>query len=428
MPEILPFRGIRYNIETSSSIESVIAPPYDVITEREQEELYRINPYNIVRLILGRDEPGDSSLNNKYLRAARDFNDWQKSGVLEQDNNPSLYIYEHEFTLPSGERKARRGFLGRVRLERFDSGHIRPHENIYQAPLDDRLQLIRATRANLSPVFSAYDDPDKTIDRFLKVDKEPVIDISDSHRHRHRIWLLDDLEQIAGIQQAISSMELFIADGHHRYTTALNYLEEQKIPPLSPDAPANFNMMMLVNLFDENLVILPVHRLIKPNVVVEEGDFLRRLENDFIIEPVSDSLPENLTDSITGGGRDYYQYGLILPENKVFTLTLKSNDGTRISKNTAGELDVAILHKRIMENVLDIPASDTEKKHVLFTPDAKSAWDGVQEGLYRMAFLVNPTRVEEVKRVAGAGGRMPQKSTYFFPKPLCGLVMNKFDE
>jgi uncharacterized protein (DUF1015 family) len=430
MAEIHPFCGVRYDEQKAGSLELLVAPPYDVISEQDQEELYQLSPYNIVRLILGKDTPGDNAHDNKYLRAARDLNDWQKEGVLCQDKNRSLYVYEHEFTLPSGERKTRRGFMGRVRLERFESGQIRPHENIYQAPLEDRLQLLRACRANLSPVFAAYDDPHKTIDQFLGTDKAPVFDLMDSQQQRHRIYLLEDPQKIAGIQQAMRQMELFIADGHHRYTTALNYLEEQKRqnPDLSPDAPVNFIMMMFVNLFDENLTILPVHRLIKHNIEVEKDFLLRSLENDFLIESFHDHSPENLSRCVSNGGGDYYHFGLILPGNKFFVLTLKDSEGNRVLREKIGELDVTVLHTRIVERILGIPPTDPEKEHVLFTPDVAAAWKGVQESRYRMALLVNPTRVEDVKAVACAGGRMPQKSTYFFPKPLCGLVMHKFDE
>jgi uncharacterized protein (DUF1015 family) len=430
MPEIFPFQGIRYNREKTSCLESVVAPPYDVISNQEQEELYQTSPYNIVRLILGRDKPHDSPLDNKYLRAARYWNDWQKQGILCQDKNQAFYIYEHEFTLPSGEKKTRRGFMGRARLEHFNSGRIHPHENIYKAPLEDRLQLIRACRANLSPVFAVYDDPHKTIDRFLETEKTPVIDLKNSHQIRHSIWLLEDPQRIYEVQRAIRDMELFIADGHHRYTTALKYLDEQKRqnPDLPSDAPVNFIMMMFVNLFDENLTILPVHRLIKPNIEVDEESFLHSLENDFFIKPFHGSPPEDLTRHIADGRSDYYHFGLILPGNKFFILTRKDTEGNKTLKKTIGELDVTVLHTGIMEKILRIPPTDPEKKHVLFTPDAATAWAGVQENRYRMAFLVNPTRVEEVKAVASAGGRMPQKSTFFYPKPLSGLVMHKFDD
>jgi uncharacterized protein (DUF1015 family) len=280
----------------------------------------------------------------------------------------------------------------------------------------------------LSPVFTAYDDPNKTIDRFLVSENAPVIDLKNFRQVRHRIWLLEDATKIAAVQQAMKDMELFIADGHHRYTTALKYLEEQKLqnPDLPPDAPVNFIMMMFVNLFDENLTILPVHRLIKSNVEVEEDSFLNSLENDFLIEPYPDG--QDINSCMDGGGSDYYHFGLILPQNKFFSLTLKDSQGNRVLRKTSGELDVTVLQTRIMEKILGIPHIDKEKKHVLFTPDASAAWSGVQENRYRMAFLVNPTRVEEVKAVAGAGGRMPQKSTFFYPKPLCGLVMHKFGE
>lgn len=432
MPEVIPFRGVRYNKETINPIESVVAPPYDEISEQKQEELYLANPYNIVRLILRKDMPDDTQNENKYIQAARDWKDWQEKGILHQDKKPAFYIYEQEFTLPSGGKKSRRGFLGRARLECLDSGRIKPHENTHNAPIEDRLRLIRECRANLSPVFAIYDDPDRKIDRFLTTEKSPEIDFADPDGIRHRLWTLNDSEKIAGIQQAIKGKETFIADGHHRYTTALRYLDEQKreTPNLSPDDSVNFIMMMFVNLHNESLVILPFHRLIQLSTDIEETSFMERLENEFLIESFStnDCSIKKYSGRIAEGKKEYHRFGLILPGNRLFVLTLKDTKGNPLSKAITGELDVKILHMRIMENILGIPSGDPEKKHVHYTSHADVAWNDVQENRYRMAFLLNPTRVEEVEAVVSARGRMPQKSTFFYPKLLSGLVMHKIDE
>ncbi len=425
MAEIRAFKGILYNKGIIGDLSDVVAPPYDVIGEENQKKLQKKNKYNIVRLILPQ-----GATNNKYVQASALFNQWLQDCVLVRDVEPSLYIYEQEYNVKGSPRK-RIGFIALAKIEDFSTGKIKAHERTLKGPKTDRLRLLRACRANFSQIFSLFSDTKQEIDDILRkhTKKKPRIDIK-VDGVAHRLWTLNDPEAIETVTELMRDKPLFIADGHHRYETALNFRDEMRLftGNKTGEAPFDYTMMMFVNMESEGLTVLPTHRVLKNLPKINHDKFRENLKHVFEIKEFRSiaKIMSELTDSAGS-----HTIGMYLGNSSYCLLKVKNED--EIVKLLDGNqsrawklLDVTILHQVIINRVLGFGGTNIENS-IKFTTDEKEAVRLVTDGGYQMAFFLNPTRISSVRDIANLGEIMPQKSTYFYPKLLSGLVLNKLE-
>lgn len=442
MADIIPFKGLRYNDEIVGDISNVVTPPYDVISPEEQDNYYNVSEYNCIRLELSKAMPGDDDTNNKYTRAAQTLRDWIDSRVLVAEEEPCIYIYQQEFSLSDTEHYTRTGFIALVRLEEFSKGIILPHENTLSKPKEDRLNLMRACGANFSQVFALYDDENKDISKILKQfcsNNDPVISIEKGIAGSpERVWAISDADIINEIRNIMADKKLFIADGHHRYETALAYRDElrEKNPNHTGNELYNYVMMMLVDIDDPGLVVLPTHRLVSNVDDFDEEVFLQKASVNFDIEKYEagdlsfDELCKKIESILEDGGlHTFVYYGS--EKDAVYRLRLK--DPSVMEKfhpdrhESYRDLDVSILHTLLLENILGIGDKQlANQENLTYTHSIDEGVKEVQEGRQQMAFFMLPTTVKQIQAVSYAGEKMPQKSTYFYPKLLTGLVFNKF--
>jgi uncharacterized protein (DUF1015 family) len=441
MATTAPFRGIHFNQATAGSMDSLVCPPYDIISPAEQQELYRKNPYNVVRLEFGLTSPADTDEDNRYTRAAAVLDEWFRSGVLEQDRDPAFSIYEMEYQAGKLSKKLR-GIVCLVRIEDYASGIIKPHETTLSGPKTDRLNLLRACKATFSQIFSLYSDPPGNVAGILaKVTRRPEMEVKSSDGVIHRVWSLIDRNDIDAVVRELTDKHIFIADGHHRYDTALNYRNERRKAAGSFTGEEGFNYvaMFLARLEDPGLAILPAHR-----ALFNLADFnARKFEDDlnkyFDIERIDfDERSESkdlqtVLDTMAHRADRAHVFGIrVKGEHSYYLITLRSEadmDALLPDKSAAyRRLDVSILHHLIIDRLLGI-AMQTHKLglNIEYIKDADEADRRVHDNAAEIVFFMNPTKVLEVKDVATAGERMPQKATYFYPKLLTGLVMHKID-
>jgi uncharacterized protein (DUF1015 family) len=443
MAKIVPFRALRYDLHKTGGPDRIMAPPYDVIPPALQEILYARSPFNIVRLILGKTGPEDSEQNNRYTRAAADFVTWQRDGVLVRDAEPSLYFYDQEYPLESGEVVVRKGFMALTRLEDFSSGVVKPHEKTLAGPKTDRLHLTKACGANFSPIFSLYADSCCVLEALTRELRAaaPDIAVCDDDGVRHRLWRVTDPAIIAKAQSLLDAKPLFIADGHHRYETALNYRDymRQLHPGYSGKELFNYVLMYFANMEDQGMQIFPTHRLLFNLQDFRLEPFIEALAESFDIEtvtfdPTSAEERKRIRLQLAAKGEGGHALGLYAGGERCFLLTLKDE---RVMDRFFPEkapkalktLDVSILHRLILENLLGITLEAQEQQlNLKYVKNFDEPFELVQCGEFPLAFLMNPTRMSEVRDVANAGEKMPQKSTYFYPKLLSGLVINPIVE
>jgi uncharacterized protein (DUF1015 family) len=395
MAEIAPFAAWRYDAGQVGSMSDVIAPPYDVISPAEQAALYERSPYNVVRLILARDaERADA--------AARTLRAWIDRGVLAQDAEPAVYLYSQHFTLPDGRTRRRDGVICRLRLEDFSRGVVRPHERTFPGPKRDRLALMRATGAYLSPIFGLYARPGEPLRELLGAADEPVV-AAEVGGTGHTLWKVSDAAAVGRLQAALAGETIFIADGHHRYETGLAYRDE-----CDGRGDTRWILACLANMEEEGLVVLPTHRLVRPACVLDGGALLAGVGGRFDVE----TLAQNGTRP--GGVID-----VILPERR---LRLRPTDVVRGAMAALPEavrgLEVAVLREALL-GPLGIGSEQLE-----FTHDDAEASAAVASGRAVAAFLVNPPSMAAVRAVCLSGEVMPEKSTYFYPKLADGLVFD----
>jgi uncharacterized protein (DUF1015 family) len=446
MANISPFKGILYNNKKIKNIKAVVAPPYDVISPTEQKILYKRHKNNVVRLILGKESGSDTPDNNRYTKARDFFESWQNDGILMKDAYPSIYVYAQEYYLGESEgfeKKKRVGFIALSKLEEFGKGGIHPHENTLAKPKEDRLRLIKSCNANFSPIFGLFSDPSKRIDSILRdaMRQFPLYDLADNSGVRHTLWAIRENRAIQIITGQMADKQIFIADGHHRYETAIAYRNEmrEKTPNFTGDEPFNHVMMYFTNTNSEGLSILPIHRLVnnlknfnKKRIVREAGEFFNIESLPFNGDEEKD-VRQRLFSEINNRGERGHAFGMYLGDNEYFLLTLKEEDVLdRFVSDTRHPawktLDVTILHTFMIEKVLGISEKSlSEQKNITYTANEIEAVKGVNEGSYQMALFLNPTKIEEIQAVAAAGEKMPQKSTFFYPKLITGLVMNKLE-
>jgi len=441
MAKIAPFRGILYNEAKAGTIDKLVCPPYDIISPAEQQELYRKSPYNVIRLELGLASPGDTDDDNRYTRAAAILGDWVRNGIVQQSKEPALYVYEMEYRAGKSAKKLR-GIICLVRIEEYDSGIIKPHETTLSGPKTDRLNLLRACRASFSQIFSLFSDPQAKVAGILaKVSGKPLMEVKHGDGVIHRVWTLSDKDDIEDVVRAVVDQPVFIADGHHRYDTALNYRNERRktAGSFTGEEGYNYTAMFLARLEDPGLTILPAHRVLFNLANFDPQRFEDDLNRYFDIERIDfDKKSEHkdlrtILDTMAHRADHAHVFGMrVRGEHSYYLLTLRNeedmDDLLPANSPAYRKLDVSILHHLIIDKLLGVKM-DTHKLglNIEYIKDADEADKRVRDGSAEIVFFKNPTKVHEVKEVAGAGERMPQKATYFHPKLLTGLVMNKIE-
>lgn len=435
MVEITPFQGIIYNKKIVGTLENVVSPPYDIISEKIQDELYKKHSYNFVQLILGKIFQDDTENNNRYTRAKELFNKWQQQHILVKDKKRSIYPYKIKYK-ENNQTKIMSGFFVLLKLDP-DYKLVKAHERTLSKPKADRLNLIRACHANLEPIQLLYIDEKDEIKNKIDQDlQDPIVEVKGYDGFFHTLWRIDNENTISFVTSRLKDEILFIADGHHRYQTAINYAKESKdkLNDSNENSSYNYRMVILVNMFDEGLSILPTHRLIKMTKI-NFDKFIDKLSNYFKVE--EKKLDTKINDPLTIGKilindiktNDKHKFALYR-KNKYYILTLKDekimNDLAENRSLTWRTLDVSILHKIILEKILEINEKNIEE-FVKYTRDGSEAIKLVDEDKFDFSFLMNATKIEELKAVADANEHMPQKSTYFLPKMLSGLVIYKMD-
>jgi uncharacterized protein (DUF1015 family) len=433
MADVQPLQGIRYNSEAVGNLAQVVTPPYDVISEEAQANYYARNPYNIIRLELGLDEPGDTSLNNRYTRAATTYAEWRVNSILQQEAIHCYYLYQQIFTYNS-QTYTRTSLLARVHLEPWSARIVLPHEHTMAQPKDDRLKLLRACVTNLSPIMSLYDDPQGRIRKLLSSYTEQVeVQITDEVNEEHRLHPITDEHQIPLIQNFFAERQLYMADGHHRYETALNYREEVRAMhrKLDPKDAANFVLMALTDIDDPGLLVLPTHRLL----FGLSQDVLKRLTSQqlaryFTVYDLEEAgvSHDAFLERLAQKGASQSSF-ILNTAQKTWLLSLNEAGKARMRESSHSsawnELDVAIVHALILEVILGLKAEAlTAGTHIRYTRDAQQALHAVQTREAQVALILNATQVRQICAVADADDRMPQKSTYFYPKLITGMIMN----
>jgi len=432
MANIIPFKGLRYNQEKISNLAAVVTPPYDIIDENAQARYYAEHPANIVRLELGLIFPQDTPDNNRYTRAIQYLEKWLQDEILISENKPALYVYQQEFNL-KGTWRTRTGFICGLKVEPYETGNILPHEETLSKPKADRLQLIRATRSNFSSIFGLFSDEERTIDRLLLdsiANREPSIAITDESNETHKIWVVEDEEVINQVVKKMANKPVYIADGHHRYETALEYareMQEQGKPGY------DYVMTTLVNLFDEGLLVLPTHRVVGNMPKFEANKFMQQLHEQFEVQECGSKGNLNDFMSMLGKQRETkYCFGMYFDDN-LYLLVLKNLEAAKqklpAEKSDAWkELDVALLDYLILDNMLGIGKEQRlNQKNLVYSRDEHWVIEQVANNKYQIGFFLNPTQVEDIVKVAQTQDKMPQKSTYFYPKLITGLVINNLN-
>src|SRR3954451_24751051 len=470
MPNIQAFRGVRYDLGHVGSLSNVIAPPYDVIDSALQQQLYDKHPANIVRLILNRDEPGDDEHDNRYTRAARLLRLWQREGVLFTEADPAVYVYHQVFT-EAGVEYTRRGFMCRVRLERFGEGNIFPHEETHGAAKADRLKLWGACKANLSQIFGLFPDAKNEAQSVLEsaISGVAPLEATDHLGVIHRIWPVTDVGTITEVNAAIGDRPVYIADGHHRYETAIalrdqiaagwlgSSVSEPTARPaggslrstpatLPPEHPANYVLMMLVSMSDPGMLVLATNRLFR-GVRPMSADQLRdTLNNAFDTEPAGTGADRarSLWEEIEMEG-EQDMLGLYTAADDQWTIARLNDAGRKLMADVSSDhsadwqgLGVSILHRLIVDTLLDAPNLPAPK----YVRDIEEVVRSLKEGdaagrdatgqagtgaRFELAALVMPATVDHIRAISSHGERMPAKSTYFYPKLLSGLVINPLE-
>jgi uncharacterized protein (DUF1015 family) len=437
MAEVKPFKGVLYNTKQIIDLAEVIAPPYDVISSSYQDDLYQRHPHNVVRLILGKSDPEDMDTNDLHKRSANHFKKWLADEILIHDTTEAFYLTNVEFSVED-RRVNRYGIIGLVRLEPFDKGVVLPHERTFSKVKTERLNLMKHSRANFCSIFGLYSDNEGILDRMKAAvgSKTAEIDIADDQGARHKLWRLTDDQSLKDIHTALASKTIYIADGHHRYETALNYRRwlQENDPEFDERHPANYVMMSLSSLEDPGMVIFPAHRLIKDVPGHAMVSLISKLKDCFNIQSISmnHGIDMALLKADAALAANKHRNALMIylkDDGAIHVLVLKEGVmqqryGSELPQPLL-DLDVTVLTHLIMMDMLgfDKTRLDDATK-ISYRTTSQDAVDAVMDGKADIAFILNPTRIEQVQRVAEHGLIMPRKSTYFYPKIISGQVMN----
>jgi uncharacterized protein (DUF1015 family) len=445
MPTIQPFRGLRYDLGHVGSLSDVVTPPYDVISPAFQDELYKKHPANFIRLELNRDEPGDNDQSNKYTRAAKFLKQWRTEGVMQVDPDPALYVYHQTFQ-HAGQPVTRRGFMGRVRLERFGEGKIYPHEETHAGPKADRLNLTKACKANLSQIFGLYPDSKNEAQDLLEaaVAGQTPPEATDHLGVIHRMWPVTDVKVIADVAAIMDQKPLFIADGHHRYETACNYRDWMAgHRTLDENHAANFVLTQCVSMNDPGLLVLPTHRLFRGIPPMTSGELQGKLSECFTMQTAGQGpeLAGSLWNDIAGANQQSHLAFYTAQDNTWTSATISlvgAGRMTQLAEDHSGDwqsLGVSILHRLVMETLLGL----TELPKPMYVHSVEEVIENLIKGdavgrdatgqmgsggRFELAALVMPATVDHVRAISEHGERMPAKSTYFYPKLLGGMVVH----
>ncbi|NLX10226.1 MAG: DUF1015 domain-containing protein [Chloroflexi bacterium] len=435
MTVVKPFRGVRYNPARVEQMQQVVSQPYDRIDSALQQQYYDLSPYNIVRVIQDRSEPGDQPEgSNVYTRARDHYRQWLQEGVLMREEQPAFYAYEQRFTI-GGQSYTRLGLIAAVQLVEFDQGVILPHERTHSGPKEDRLRLLRTLEANTEQIFLLYPDPENRVNALIRQainGRESDIDVVEIWESdvRQRVWVIRDPATLQAIEAEMApKRHLIIADGHHRYETGLNYRNEQRAS--HPDAPDNaaFNFVAatLVSMDDPGLVILPTHREIANFGKNSPSTILERAKDYFAVQAAPDlaaclrTLNESDASQAFGfyGGQDVGFHVLTLRDDDLID-RLITGDQSHEWKT----LGVSVLHRILLDQIAEVPAHGIEDKTMIrYHRDPQAAVQSVDHGSGNFVFFVRPTRMANVKAIAQHGEKMPQKSTDFYPKVISGLTL-----
>lgn len=432
MATISPFRALRYNTDKISDLSKVMTPPYDIISPEQQDAFYEVSPYNVIRLEYGKEFPSDNETNNRYTRAQESLQEMLRNQILIRENRPALYIYEQVFTLPNGETKSYKGIFCLVQLEEFEKKIVLPHEETLSKAKADRFQLMQATGCNFSQIYCLYLDEKREMEQILsRTIKETDASISFTAQDGilQNLWIIEDETWIARAQQFFETKQLFIADGHHRYETALNFRNHKREQGADPQNDlCNYVMMLLVDMDDDGLVVFPTHRMIRNIEQFDEDKLIQQMKSSFAVtkktnlEEMEQVLQSTEKGFVCYTGQDYY-YLLELQDKEAMAERLPHRS------SAYQNLDVSILHTLILEPYLGIdPENMAQQTNLVYTRSFEEAIQKVQDKTFQCSFLLNATKVKEIKDVSLANEKMPQKSTYFYPKIITGLVMNQFEE
>lgn len=435
MPDLQPFRGIRYDLKHVGSLSNVVCPPYDVIGPEFQDELYKKHPCNFIRLELNREEPGDSDANNRYIRAAKFLKNWRQEGVLQEESQPAVYVYHQVFSY-AGRDYTRRGFMARCRVVRFGQGNIYPHEETMAGPKQDRLLLTRTTKSNLSQIFGLYPDPQNEAQDLLEkhIAGGTPIEATDHLGVVHRMWVMTDDAIISKLHGLMAPKPIFIADGHHRYETACNYRDEVAAAhggSLPDNHPANFVLLVCIGMDDPGLIVLPTHRLFRGIPALDSSELAAKLGDSFTCRVAGEGadLADTVWDTIESDGGQG-TVGLFTQKDERWMIARLTDAGRRRMAEIAAEhssdwqgLGVAVLHRLLIDTLLGAKGHPKpEYVHLV-----EEVQQGIETGEFPLSALVMPATVEHIRVISEHGERMPAKSTYFYPKLLGGLVINPLE-
>ncbi len=424
MAEIKAFKGMRFNTEKAGEIKSLCCPPYDIISEEQRLSFIEENEYNIIRLELPKGE-------TPYATAAEVLRTWEESGILTLEEKPALYIYEEEFTA-YGKRNSIKGLICRLKVEEFSKGVVLPHEFTLSKAKEDRLNLMKATNCNFSQIYGLYMDEEHTSLETINENSKGKADLefTDDDNITHRMWIVTDEDVIAKLCADFSERKIYIADGHHRYETALNYRNYCREQGISKEGDAqDYQMIFLCDMLHPGLVVFPTHRLVRDLESFDKEEVLTKCEKYFDIEKMcgTDNMEAVLSEKDKAGKK---AFGFYVGNSEWYLLTLKDiavMDTVLPDMCVASRsLDVSVLHSLILEEIFGIDKENMAAQiNLTYTKFFEEAIELVDKGVMQCSFVLNSTKVTEIRDVATAGEKMPQKSTYFYPKMITGLVMNK---
>jgi len=440
MAEIIPFRGIFYNPRKINNMADIVAPPFDIISEQEQLEYHESHPHNIIRLTLGMTHENDISTNNRYTRAANCFNKWLSERIMKRDKIPAFYLTAMEFPFEN-RMVTRYGLIALIGLEPFENGVVLPHEKTFPNVKSERLELMKACHANLSPIFSLYSDNENLVlDKLKNTTFNKTADnvFTDNNGQKHMLWRITDKAVHRYVSEALKDKIIYIADGHHRYETALNYRDwlSTEHPNFNGDHPANYVMMYLCSMEDPGLIILPAHRMLNEVSAAARGSLIKKAKAyfDIITIPYKDDqraeARAQFISTLTSNNSKNCIGVFMKDRRELYLLTLKPGVMDQMFTDELPEvirnIDVTVLSRLIFMEILGFDQSrHDDEKLIAYSSIAKDAIDAVDAGRHDITFILNPTKIQQVRDIAEAGLIMPRKATYFFPKVITGQVLNK---
>jgi uncharacterized protein (DUF1015 family) len=456
MATVAPFKALRFNPQKIEHMEDIVTPPYDIIDEKTQAAFQARNPYSMIYLDISKSPGKGDESDERYSSARNYFTKWQEENILLRDELPTIYLYTIDYALPSGQRLIRKGLVALVELSEFSEGVVKPHEETFATVTADRLRLMDTCQAQFSQIFSLYADEGANIIATLEegLPENPLCEVKDVDGGIHSIWPVEDKEILANVQKLFSEKSVYIADGHHRYSTSLQYRQmiSEREGGISEQSPYNYTMMYLCPMEDPGLTVLPTHRLVSlPDDVIpglpSMEELVELMSSDFELEEITGGSREILVaevldrmdEKLAAAKKDQIMFGLYHAlEDRCFLLTLKvealQTKSLAARPQAVRELDVVVLSDLVIGDILGLDYERSEHDNLVrYFADPDEALDvAVKESIDKenflpLLFLMNNTQVQQVKRVADENLIMPHKSTYFYPKILTGLLLNKYN-